>query len=614
MLSWHGYGRFVRVAVRASRTLSAVTVVAVALAAVAPLGAVAAIGAVVGEIPELLKEGFTSPAGTRAMWWAVAAGGFFLLQWSAGSFQSAAASALGERIDAVLQRDLMAAAMRPDGIAHLEDPRTLDLLTVGRDTFRAGARRPGRLATTLSGLLAGRVVLVGSCLIVAGFHPLLGAALLVAALWTAYEDKVVSRIEANHHNSGTEAARRTEYYYELGVTPPAAKEIRVFGLSRFLLDRFAASWRQSMDSVLAPSARRPLVAAVILGAVVLLGIGWIAREAVAGRIGAGPAAVYAQALMVSLGGMRQASWTGLQTELALATLNRYHEAVTSVTDAATTARKGEVSADGLPRKEIRFERVAFSYPGGTANAVHDLDLVIPAGRSLAIVGANGAGKTTLIKLLSRMYEPTAGRLTVDDVDLSELDLAGWRRRLAAVFQDSTRFAVPARTSVGFGRVDAAADHAGIEAVAASAGVADAIAGLPGGWDTPLSSEYAGGADLSGGEWQKVGLARALFAIHHGASVLILDEPAAHLDARAEAHLYERFLDLTKGVTTIVISHRFSTVRQADSIAVLDAGRVVEQGSHDELLARDGAYAEMFRLQASRFSGADEPHHTEVTQS
>jgi ATP-binding cassette subfamily B protein len=434
--------------------------------------------------------------------------------------------------------------------------------------------------------------------VVARFQPALGLALLAGGVWAAYEDKISSRAEATHHYGGSELARRLEYYYDLGVTPPAAKEVRVFGLPGFLLDRFSDAWRRSMAGVFAPAGPRPLVAAVALGAVVVLGLVWIVREAAAGRIGVGPATVYAQALMLSLAGVRQSSWAGLQTELALATLRRYREAVAAVPSSEQPA--GSRAADRLPQREIRFERVSFSYPGSATDVLRELDLVVPAGRSLAIVGANGAGKTTVVKLLCRLYQPTAGRITVDGADLATLDLAGWRRRLAAVFQDSTRFELTAHTNVAFGRVDAAPGRSGVEDAGVDAGVAGAIGRLPGGWDTPLSSEYAGGADLSGGEWQKVGLARALFAVRHGAGVLILDEPAAHLDARAEAELYRRFLALTQGLTTIVISHRFSTVRQASSIAVLDGGRVAEQGSHDELLALGGGYAQMFQLQAARF--------------
>jgi ATP-binding cassette subfamily B protein len=591
--------------------LTAVTALAVMLAAVAPIAAVAAVGAAVAQVPAMIADGLASPAGRAAQWWGVAASALFLLQSAAGTLQAAATTALGERIDALLQRDLMSAVLTPTGIGHLEDPETLDLVNVGRETFRAAWARPGRLASTVSGLLTGRVILVGACVVLARLHPVLGIALLAAGLWAAYEDKAASRQEAAHHYGSTELSRRTEYYFELGINPPTAKEVRVFGLRRFLLDRYAAFWRRSMVDVFAPAGRRPVAAAAVLGTVVLVGLAVVVSEAMGGRIGIGPAAAYAQALMVSVGGIQRSSWSGLQTELALATLNRYEDAVAAVRSAHYhPVPAGTRPADDLPRTSIRFEGVSFSYPGSGTKVLHELDLVVPAGRSLAIVGVNGAGKTTLVKLLCRLYEPTSGRLTIDGVDLSAVDVQGWRRRLAAVFQDSTRFALPARANVEFGRVAAAGDQAGVEAAGADAGIADTVAGLPEGWDTPLSSEYAGGVDLSGGEWQKMALARALFAVRHGAGVLILDEPAAHLDARAEARLYERFLTMTEGLTTIVISHRFSTVRQASSIAVIDGGRVIEQGTHDELIARGGAYAEMFRLQAARFAGPGEPVGTE----
>ncbi|GAA2756327.1 ATP-binding cassette domain-containing protein [Actinopolymorpha rutila] len=602
-----GYGRFARLAWQAGPGLTAVTAFTVLLSASAPLGLAGVVGAVVGLAGDVAAEGLTSSAGRSALWWAAVAAGLLMVVWVAGSVRSAAATALGERIDASLQRELMRAVEEPVGVGHLEDPRTSELIAVGRETFRGSWGRPGRLASTVAGLVTGRVVLLGACVLVADFHPLLGIALLAAGSWTAYEEKVASRAEAAHHYGASEVARRLEYLYGLGSSPEAAKEVRIFGLAGFLRDRYSTLWQRSMADVITPLPRRAVAANVVTAAVVVCGLAWIAVRAAKGEVSAGQAAVCAQALMTGLLGVHQSAWTGLQTELALATLRRFDEAIAAVAAFANDAPTAdepvaaEPAGGDRPRGEIRFERVSFSYPGATAPVLVDLDLTVPAGRSLAIVGMNGAGKTTIIKLLCRMYEPMSGRITVEGTDLASVDAPEWRRQVAAVFQDATRFPLTARESIAMGRPDVPVDQAGIESAAERAGVADELEGLPSSWDTPLSSHYPGGADLSGGQWQKLSLARALYAVDHGADVLILDEPAAHLDARAEARLYTRFLELTAGLSTIVISHRFSTVRRADVIVVLDGGRVVERGSHDELVALGGRYAEMFRLQAERFS-------------
>jgi ABC-type multidrug transport system fused ATPase/permease subunit len=223
------------------------------------------------------------------------------------------------------------------------------------------------------------------------------------------------------------------------------------------------------------------------------------------------------------------------------------------------------------------------------------DLTIPAGSSLAIVGQNGAGKTTLAKLLCRLYDPLDGAIEVDGVDLRELALEDWRARVAAVFQDFIRFELPLRENVA----PAGAPDDTIRTALAEAGASD-LAAL----DTILARGYEGGTDLSGGQWQRVALARALCAVQLGAGMVLLDEPTAQLDVRGEAEIFERILAATRHTTTILISHRFSTVRQADRICVLEAGRVVELGSHDELMAANGRYRTMFDLQASRF-GAEE---------
>ena len=226
----------------------------------------------------------------------------------------------------------------------------------------------------------------------------------------------------------------------------------------------------------------------------------------------------------------------------------------------------------------------------------DLDLVVPAGTSLAIVGQNGAGKTTLAKLLCRLYDPTAGSITADGTDLRSIPLEAWRRRVTAVFQDFVRFELSLRENVA----PAGAPDPSIERALAAAG-GNGLAGL----DTVLAKGYPGGTDLSGGQWQRIALARALCAVEQGADVVLLDEPTAQLDVRGEAEIFERILAATRGRTTILVSHRFSTVRHADRICVLEHGAVVELGTHDELMAFGGRYRTMFELQASRFVELDD---------
>jgi ATP-binding cassette subfamily B protein len=253
----------------------------------------------------------------------------------------------------------------------------------------------------------------------------------------------------------------------------------------------------------------------------------------------------------------QTEW-GLRSFVGLEKLER------RVAEEAETA--GTASADGLPRESIHFERVRFGY--SATPVLRDLDLTIEAGRSLAIVGLNGAGKTTLVKLLARLYEPQSGRILVDGRPLDEYTVVSWRRRVAAIFQDFVHYDLPVRDNVGFGAVELLGD------------------------DTRIR--------CARGQWQRVAIARALMAVEGGANVLVLDEPTANLDVRAEAAFFDRFLELTEGLTTILISHRFSTVRRADRIVVLEQGQVIEDGTHEKLLAADGRYAELFHLQAARF--------------
>jgi ATP-binding cassette subfamily B protein len=266
---------------------------------------------------------------------------------------------------------------------------------------------------------------------------------------------------------------------------------------------------------------------------------------------------------------------------------------------------GAHTAAGIgPAPAIRFAGVGFGYPGAARPVLDGLDLTLPAGKCTAIVGVNGAGKTTLVKLLARLYTPTSGAVLADGVDIAGLPTADWQRRIAVIFQDFVRYELSAAANIGFGAVDHLDDTEGIRRAADAAGILDVLDGLPYGPDTLLSRAYDDGTDLSGGQWQRIAIARALFALYHGSSILVLDEPTAALDVRAEAEFFARFAELTRGRTTVLISHRFASVRLADNIVLLDGGRVAEQGDHDELMALGGRYAAMFTLQAERFDSLD----------
>ncbi|HEX2185769.1 MAG TPA: ATP-binding cassette domain-containing protein [Chloroflexota bacterium] len=262
------------------------------------------------------------------------------------------------------------------------------------------------------------------------------------------------------------------------------------------------------------------------------------------------------------------------------------------------------------RRGLELRGVSFTYPGSERPVLRELSFAIRPGQAVALVGENGAGKTTLVKLLARLYDPTEGEILVDGTDLRAYDLGSWRRRLAVVFQDFVRFNLPARENIGLGQVQHVEDLALVQAAAERGGAAPLIACLPLGYDTMLGRRFAAaghdGVDLSGGEWQKVALARAFMRAlpslpeEAGAQLLILDEPTAALDARAEHDLFLRFRELTRGRATLLISHRFSTVKLADRIVVLEQGRIIEAGTHAELLALGGTYADLYEKQAARY--------------
>jgi ABC-type multidrug transport system fused ATPase/permease subunit len=318
----------------------------------------------------------------------------------------------------------------------------------------------------------------------------------------------------------------------------------------------------------------------------------LAADAAAGRISLEGLVIFAQAAvgtsLIAFGGLSWALDGSAAPAGAVLRLERAMAAAGSLPSGTRPPARGTAH-------EIRFRDVTFAYPGGGAVLQH-FNLTIPAGSSLAVVGQNGAGKTTLAKLLCRLYDPQSGAIEVDGVDLRDLDLDAWRARITAVFQDFIRFEWSLRSNVA----PASSPDVAIERALRAAGAAN-LASL----DTPLARGYIGGTDLSGGQWQRVALARALCAIDQGVGVALLDEPTAQLDVRGESEIFDRILAATRECTTILISHRFSTVRHADRICVIEHGRVAELGTHDELMARGGRYRTMFDLQAKRFSATED---------
>jgi ABC-type multidrug transport system fused ATPase/permease subunit len=521
---------------------------------------------------------------------------FVLLQVLAPLHHAVGAN-LGSRTAAWLYDQLTAACVRPPGMGHLENPKLTNDLSMARD-FDLGITGPP-LSFSMDFIAGGLVEMVGglaSAVVLAGYAwwaPLVLAGAWLATHWLLRESAIW---RDRNTEEVREAQRHADYAYRLAVDPPAAKEMRLFGLSEWIVERFRARRRRLFELQWQATRLReqPLIWSLLLVVAANIVVFWSLGAAVAdGGLALDRFVTFASAAistsMIAFGGL---SWALDGAAAPAAAVLRLQAAM----DPAGALAEGSHSAAAMPAREIRFRNVTFAYPAPSSSTPSEpvlagFDLVIPAGTSLAIVGQNGAGKTTIAKLLCRLYDAQDGAIEVDGVNLRTLDLDGWRSRLAAVFQDFIRFELPLRDNVA----PSGASDETIQATLAEAG-ASGLATL----GTVLARGYPGGTDLSGGQWQRVALARALCAVRLGAGVVLLDEPTAQLDVRGEAEIFDRILAATRHTTTILISHRFSTVRHADRICVLEHGKVVELGSHAELMAAGGRYRTMFELQASRF--------------
>ncbi len=584
------------------RALTATIAVLVVLEPLLVFVLTIATGQLMGAVPGAVHDGFDSDDGRRLLLALWVLGGAFILDQISGAVREVLAWVGARRLDRQLKARVLDATLTPAGVAHLEDPEVLDKIAITRSETHGFT--PGMGMVGIAQVGVDRLRVIPPMVLLATFRWWLPLVLFTVLLWMRIVMRRHLMLSVSAALDQTSVLRRSHYFVDLAMTPGAAKETRIFGLGDWLADRFRSHYLEAMKAVWRTRARgqrRLFLPILAVTAADILGFVLVVRAGARGDIDLARLTILIGA-MRGAGAMLSLSNHDVMLEQGVALLPTFAE-IDELMAERSAELSGSLPADGLPVSSVRFEGVCFHYPRSDHEIYDGLDLELRVGQSLAIVGLNGAGKTTLVKLLARLYDPTAGRITVDGVDLIDIDPTQWQRRVAAIFQDFTRYELSAADNVGFGGLALAHDRAALEGAAEQAGAGPLVAGLTDGWDTTLSRRFTGGTDLSGGEWQRIALARALLAVRAGAGILVLDEPTANLDVRAEAELYDRFLELTRGVTTVVISHRFSTVRRADRIVVLDAGRVVEDGSHDELVAAGGEYARMFALQASRFTEA-----------
>jgi ATP-binding cassette subfamily B protein len=585
LLSERNEWKFFGVLPRAEPVLALAWWVLLLLRGVLPAVFAIAMGVLVGAVHD--GKSLTGPL--------TLAGGVFVLLQVLTPIHQAVSSNLGDRTAAWLYDRLTEACVRPPGMGHLEDPKLTTDLTVARD-FDLGMTGPP-LNISMDFIASGLVEMIAgfACAVVlfayAWWAPIVLGGAWLATHWLLRE----SAVWRDRNTDDVRAAQRdADYAFRLAVDPAPAKELRLFGLAAWTIDRFAVR-RTHLHALQYEATRlreKPVMWSLLLVLGANVAVFWsLAHAADTGSLNLAQVVIFAQsalgASMIAFGGL---NWALDGAAAPVSAVLRLEPAMAP----AGALASGDRPAVGLPAREVRFRDLTFAYPGGTP-VLDRFDLTIPVGSSLAIVGQNGAGKTTLAKLLCRLYDPQSGAIEIDGIDLRDLSLESWRDRVTAVFQDFTRFELPLRANVA----PAGAPDDVVRGALASAGAAN-LAAL----DTVLARGYDGGTDLSGGQWQRIALARALCAVQLGAGVVLLDEPTAQLDVRGEAEIFDRILAATRHCTTILISHRFSTVRHADRICVLEHGKVIEVGTHDELMAKGGRYSTMFDLQAQRFNLAE----------
>ncbi len=479
-------------------------------------------------------------------------------------------------------------------LPQFEDSKTYDLLTRAR---REASTRPLGLIVKLLNVLQNAVSLIGFSALLMALSPWAVLALALAGLPAFLAEARFSGEAFRLFRYRAPETRMQMYLETLMAREDSAKEVKVFQFGPRLLQRYRDIYQQvyEEDRTLTWRRHRWGLALAVLATLVLYGaFAWLALATSAGKLTLG--AMTAGLLAFKQG--QQAFGALLQAIGGLYEDNLYVSTLFELLDLPPDPDPGTATSGPDPQDGLRFEGVGFRYPGSDEPALADITLHVRPGQTLALVGANGSGKTTLIKLLARLYQPTSGRIVLDGRDLQEWQPAALRLRIGVIFQDFLRYQFLAGENVGVGDDRHFDDEVRWQEAAEHAAAHETLTSLPQGYRTQLGKWFDNGRELSGGQWQRVALARAM--MRTDAQILVLDEPTSAMDAAAEVEIFDRLQDQAKGRMSILISHRFSTVRRADYIAVLDGGRITEQGSHAQLLAADGTYARLFEQQAQGY--------------
>ena len=481
-----------------------------------------------------------------------------------------------------------------------EDAASYDLL---RRAQNDSINRPVLMIATAFGLFQTMLTFVTMVAVLVAVSPILALLALLSPIPAFIVDTRYGWRGYNIARWGSRLLRRMTYLVSLVTTDTFAKEVKLFGLGHYFIDRYRLIAKVFYDTQRSQLVRRYMTGfalgnvSTIVASFTYL---YIAVQAIAGHLTIGALVAYAQAatqvqnsIQSILGG-----FTGMYEH------NLYLNNLTELMNRqpVMAVKKAPAAVPQPLRGEITFENVSFAYPGSESQALSDLSFTITPGETLAVVGRNGAGKTTLFKLICRLYDPTAGRILIDRIDIRDFEPDELRAHIGAMFQDYVDYQATAAENIGLGSVQELTDRDAVISASKQAGSDELISGLPAGYDTALGKWFDAGVNLSGGEWQKVALARAF--MRENARILLLDEPTSALDAQAEYDLFERLRSLTHGRTAVYISHRFSTVRRADRIVFLEHGRLVEEGTHQELMRLNGRYARLFRMQAAAYTGED----------